>query len=76
MSSSKKKKPRFKEDQNTPFFRTSSKKSSSNKKKRARQDDPDWCWLYEEQMINGELVQQPVYNLTKRLIKTVQKFGP
>ena len=73
--SSSKKKPHFKEDQSSPYFRSSTKKSSSNKKKRTLQGDPDWCWLYEEQMHNGEVVQKPVYNLTKRTKKTVQRFG-
>ena len=37
--------------------------------------EPDWFWLYQEEIIDGEPRRVPYYNLKKVLKKFVRKFG-
>ena len=62
----------------TPDFFTSSNKKSSNKKRKMEdmQEDPDWCWVREQQDVNGQPVMVKAHNLTKRLKKIVKHVGP
>ena len=72
MSPSKKRR-HIKEERDTPGFNSSSKKNSA--KKRSFKEDPEWCWIHEQVIVDGEPVKIPVNNLTKRLKKILRKSG-